>query len=199
MDRTEKQQKLGELKLRKWDMAPSLIATIPYLPGGDLGKAYNQIMERAEDWVLFMDQDLFLLNPNWYEICLRAIKLYGKEAAWITCRTNRIGRTEQRLLNAPKSNDIDEHRRMALKVWRENLMSMTDITDLPPGHLASGFFMLTNRRVWMEVGGFKEGFLGVDNDYHVKIREAGYRLIRLGGLYVYHHYSRDWFWPDIES
>jgi len=190
MNHKDNLQKLAEHKI---DDGLFIDTNIPYEPGGEVGQAYNRYMENADDWVLFLDQDVFLCNPNWYEICLDAIRFHGNEAGWITCWTNRIGRTEQKHPDAPESNDIEEHRQFAKKLWDENGVQVTDITDMGKD-LGSGFFMLTNKMVWRKVGGFKDGFLGVDNDYHVRIRNHGFKMLRLDGLYVYHHYSREWFW-----
>ena len=163
---------------------------IPYEPYKQLGKAYNRIMDKADDWVLFLDQDLYLCNPNWYQMCITWIENYGEQAGWITCFTNRLGHTMQIFNSAPESNDMTDHIRFAEMLWHSNGDAVTDISHMPDGMLASGFFMLTNKKVWNEVGGFADGFLGIDNDYHKKIVANGYKLLRLDGLYIYHNYSR---------
>ena len=52
---------------------------IPYRPG-NLGAAYNEAMAKADDWVLFLDDDFLLLNPKKYDICIDAIRQVGHKA-----------------------------------------------------------------------------------------------------------------------
>lgn len=190
--RQDKLARLGQFYMGDDNLYIDVI--VPYEPGGRLGYAYNRAMQTVEDWVLFLDQDLLLLNPMWYMMCLQAIRQYGNDCGWFTCWTNRLARDEQRRDDAPQSNDIEEHREFSRKLWTEYGNQVTDITIMPPPNAASGFFMLTNKVVWQTVGGFKEGFLSVDNDYHYKMLRHKYKVLRMDGLYIYHHYSRDWFW-----
>lgn len=168
---------------------------IPYEPHAELVTAYNRYMERAEGWVLFLDQDLFLCNPAWYAICLNAIQAHP-EAGIITCWTNRLCKSNhfQRDRNAPKGNDVEEHCAYARWKWDA---SGESFTSYQLGEFA-GFFLLTNRRTWEDVGGFQSvnggSLLGVDHDYAQRVVSAGRSIIRLDGLYVYHRYAREWRW-----
>ena len=48
--------------------------------------------------------------------------------------------------------------------------------------------MLFPKRVWLQTAGFKDGFLGVDNDFDKQVRELGYGTYIMKGVYVYHWY-----------
>lgn len=167
---------------------------IPHEPGAKLGEAYNRAMKTVADWVLFIDHDLYIVNPNWYRIMLCAIREIGHRAGWITCYTNRVSSAMKGWMwrpDAPKGDDIEEHRKFGRKLWDDNGLHSTDITQAPP---LSGFWILTHKKAWEKVGGFKPGQISVDNDYHIKLVQAGYEVHRMDGMYVYHHYGRDWLW-----
>jgi GT2 family glycosyltransferase len=163
---------------------------IAYAPNQKLGFAYNREMEHVDEWVIFIDYDVMLLNPHWYDICLNAIQKVGHDAGWITCYTNRIGCKHQALgIDNVESHDIRYHQQIAKKMYDTKRGKIRDLTD-QPGQL-SGMFILTNKKAWKATGGFKtDGFYGVDNDYSRRIRLAGYRLYLMEDLYVYHSYFR---------
>lgn len=49
--------------------------------------------------------------------------------------------------------------------------------------------MLVEKRLWMDVGGFKtEGMLGVDNDFYDRVRKSGRTIRQMRGVYLYHWY-----------
>ena len=164
---------------------------IPWNSNKDIGKSYNTLMSCIEDWVIFIDHDVLLVNPFWHSICISAIKKVGNDAGWITCYTNRIGCIQQRISGVnEKSDDIKYHRNFAKQVYEKNKGKIVDITDSK--YVLSGFFILTNKKVWEKSGKFKEeGFFTVDNAYHRSVVSAGFRLYLMTDLYVYHSYFRD--------
>ena len=164
---------------------------IPYSPDRNLGKAYNSFMEMLSDndWVLFIDDDVFLrTQPHWYSICEQAINQVGKQAGWITAITNRIGCSAQRYSDAPSGDDISSHIQYASRKFSEHGARLVGVDHAK----LSGFFILTHRQAWLDAGGFRNGFLGVDNNYCGKLKNAGYKTFALPGLYVYHAYKREW-------
>jgi GT2 family glycosyltransferase len=163
---------------------------IAYAPQQKLGFAYNREMGHIDEWVIFIDYDVMLLNPHWYDICLNAIQKVGHDAGWITCYTNRIGCKNQALgIDNIDSHDIKYHQLIAKKMYDTKRGKIIDLTP-GPGQL-SGMFILTNKKAWKAVGGFKEdGFYGIDNDYSMKLKRAGFRLYLMQDLYVYHSYFR---------
>lgn len=160
---------------------------IPYSLNGKLAKAYNRAMERAtSEWVLFMDNDLFLCNKHWYRMCVEAIKDAPERTGWITAVTNRIGSPHQRVEGAPLTHDLVEHCQFARIQYEKYGTKLEPL----PGAL-SGYWILTNKTAWEGCGGFNEertGLMGVDNDYSRALALSGYPYFKMPGLYVYHIY-----------
>jgi len=167
---------------------------IPYSPGNHLGFAYNEAMAAyVKDWVLFIDHDLLLVNPHWFDICRNAINSLGHEAGWITCYTNRINCKYQIAPDIDKKNDnIRYHREYAKNLYIKNKGSLKDVTDAKNCRF-SGFFMLTHKKAWEAAGKFNErcGLFSVDVQYSTALKSRGYRLYVMQDLYVYHAYFRD--------
>jgi len=158
---------------------------MPYAEGKKLAYAYNRAMESTTaEWVLFLDQDLFICNKRWYEMSIRAIRQVGHDAGWITAVTNRIGNPGQRAPNAPATHDLVEHIAYAKHMYE----TFGDQVVRFRGALC-GFFILTSKTAWKKAGGFNEGrtgLNGVDNDYSRAVQRAGYTLYGMPGLYFYH-------------
>lgn len=179
---------------------------IPYKPGRQLAKAYNEAMDTAAtEWVLMLDWDLFNCNPYWYDCCVSAIEQVGHEAGWITCVTNRIGGNSQKAKffmdeddPPPACDNIARHMAYARRLHRKyNVMNgnaelvKVDVRRFK-GAL-SGFFILTSKTAWKAAGGFNENrkrLMGVDNFYSRDVSKAGYRLMGMPGLYFYHIYRK---------
>lgn len=163
---------------------------IPFLPEKRLGECCNDIMERCEDWVLFLDQDILLLNHRWYQLCLDAVEYFGHCAGFITCVTNRIGCKHQKC-KVPDSYDMkfhDEYGETLYQKYKDD--PYVDCTDSDNGF--SGLFILTHKKAWEAAGGFVHKFLGMDTAYYGAVKRAGYKNIVMRHLYVYHHYQRKW-------
>ena len=163
----------------------------------NLGAVYNMAMKKADDWVLFMDSDAFLLHPKWYDICIRAIAREGYGAGLMTCYTNRLGCSQQ-IINRNSGHDILEHTQIAIDVEKENRNQVENYTN---GKRMSGHLMLTHRDAWERCGGFAEGVgvIGTDTRYHGAIESAGYKVLLLKDLYVYHRYERYWRLPEWQN
>ena len=61
---------------------------IPYGTEQRLADAYNQaLINGTSEWILFLDHDVFLCNPRWYDMCVTAIDTLSvdPQAACITC------------------------------------------------------------------------------------------------------------------
>jgi len=172
----------------------SIPVFIPWCDHGRIGKAYNDLMENhVEDWVIFMDHDVLLVNPLWHDICMATIKKVGHQAGMISCFTNRIGCKFQKAPGIDtKSDDIRYHRDFARNLYRKNKGKIKDLTTAPGGRY-SGMFILTHKKAWAAAGGFNEstGFFNVDCKYYTSIKNAGYRIYRMDDLYVYHGYFRE--------
>lgn len=162
---------------------PKIDVRIAYEPGGRIGDDYNRIMsEAAHEWVLFLDHDVLLLHPSWYEVCQRAIT-DNPRGGLFTMWTNNIGCKLQLAPDAPAGHDITAHRAYARTLWDRHGYACTANST----HLIGGFAMLTSKTAWRSAGGFPPGaFFGVDNEYHRRIMRAGYACYRMDGLYAYH-------------
>ena len=171
---------------------------MPYASNANIGFAYNDTMTRQiDDWVVFIDHDVWLANPLWHNICVAAIKKHGHEVGWFTCYTNRIG---CRFQKAPridtKSDDLKYHRQYALSLYQQNKGRVKDFTNAKGGRF-SGMFILTHKQAWADAGGFNEhiGFFGVDIKYFTALKNAGYKVMLMQDLYVYHGYFREFKKP----
>ncbi len=147
----------------------------------NIGAFYNRVMKQHKrgDWVLFLDHDAMVLTPGWYRTCLRAVNEHP-EAGLFTCRTNRGRRRVQHEGDAPRSDDISEHYDLAVRLARRGAAVK------PCGGRGWGFFLLIAYDAWKKMGGFKDGFYGVDTDAFDKVRAAGYHTYLLDGVYAYH-------------
>lgn len=169
---------------------------IPWGKNGNLGAAYNRLMDNVEDWVCFLDHDVLMLNPNWYHMCLNAIARVGDRAGWITGVTNAIANPYQLQSGAPKSDKILNHMEYAKQLYDKYGEKLVLVDSQPP-HFFSGFMILTHKKVWQDVAGFIDGFLGVDNEYHKALLRCGYQAYVMPGLYMYHLYHSKKKWGQF--
>lgn len=163
---------------------------IAYEPDRKLAFAYNRIMEETVcEWVLFLDQDLFICNPHWYTMCLEAVNSYP-QAGIISAKTNRINNSYQLDKDAPRTDNILDHISYSNFLWKKYKNSIIECkTNF------SGFFILTSKTAWKEAKGFDEsinkGLSKVDIFYSRKIKEKR-KLYLMEGLYFYHLYKSKW-------
>jgi len=173
-------------------MIHTYTAYCPKEKGKNLGWAYNNFMEMVpdDDWVLFLDHDAMFTTPDWYhqieEIVTIADKP-GSKVGLLTACSNRIGNVEQILFDKDskeaKNHDMYFHRTIGLSKQKTFRTQLTQAKNL-----ISGIILLLPKRVWKEVGGFKDGFLSVDNDIDTKVRSFGYKTYIMTGVYCYHWY-----------
>jgi GT2 family glycosyltransferase len=160
---------------------------IPYDPGKNLGRAYNEamIMVPDHDWACLMDYDVMLLTPDAGKI-LQEYASRADNNTLLTCYTNRVSRlSTMQLLTGTISEeaDIREHIKLAEK-QKHLLYQATEIRrDI------SGMLMLLSKNLWLRYN-FPDngGCLGVDTLYNRMLRGAGKKIMRMDGLYVFHAY-----------
>ena len=161
----------------------------------NIGATYNKFMEMVsnDDWVCFLDHDAMFTTHNWYKMLeqvVSRIEEVNLSIGLLTGVTNRIGNDEQIIFEKTspeaQNHDMYFHR----KIGYERMLKH-GIYRREAKIVISGIVMLTSKKVWSECGGFKDGFLGVDNDYDKKVRSAGYKTVILDGLYLYHWYRAD--------
>lgn len=176
---------IGEMKdIQK---VPDIYYTVPFSLIKDFGKAYNQYMEllqNDDDWMCFMDGDIFFLNPDFGKHIADVIAMNPGGGIY-TCLTNRIANPEQRIngkfINTP---NILTHKKYA-DSRKKKYYSLVKQTH----KRISGFLMVVQKKVWKEIK-FTEGLgiLGVDWDFSTRVLESGYPIYIMQGLYVFHYY-----------
>jgi len=165
---------------------------IPYAPRDkklNLGWAYNNFMSMVneDDWVLFLDHDASFTTRDWYTQIEEIINDNSEYGAF-SCLTNRIGQRVQ-LLNGVNVNNHDMfyHRKIGSTLQERD---KTKVIEFPNNEL-SGVIILLSKKTWNKIGGFKEGFLGVDNTFHRDCINNNIKVGLMLGFYVYHWYRGD--------
>lgn len=171
---------------------------IPYAPADknkNIGWVYNNFMEMIgdDDWACFVDHDAMFTISDWYPRLQNMVDAIDSgdfdfsNIGLITALTNRIGNQEQIVFlkdsDEAQNHDMYFHRKLGKSLSIKNDHKVTYAKNL-----ISGILMLTPKRVWKKTGGFKDGFLGVDNDYDAKVRKAGYKTVIMHEIYMYHWY-----------
>lgn len=164
--------------------------TTPYILDKNFGGAYNNEFMRHtsdDDFVCARDGDTMFLTSDWGEIIFNYA--YQNPSAVMICYTNRIHRlaTDQLLFGKPIDNpDINYHIALAKK-QKEKLYQVSPTTSA-----LSGFLVLIPKKIWNIVK-FREGcnLLGVDTGFFKDVRAAGFDVLRMDGLYVFHTYRID--------
>ena len=170
-----------------------IVTMIPYCPrseGINLGLAYNELMNRLrdEDWACFIDHDACFTTHDWYAQ-LEEITAGLTEPCVLTAVTNRVGSLWQLAPGVDRGDHaMDYHRRVGRAFQSASRRSLRDVTD---ESLMSGVVILLSKKTWSLLGGFAEGFLGVDNAIHQAARDRGCRVYLMEGVYVYHWYRAD--------
>ena len=83
---------------------------------------------------------------------------------------------------------MDYHRQVGQAIQANARTALRDVTG---ESLMSGVVILLSKQTWHMLGGFQEGFLGVDNAIHQAARDRGCRVYLMEGVYVYHWYRAD--------
>ena len=162
--------------------------------GKKLGRYYNEFMNLLPDdaYGCLMDYDTQFLTNDFGKHLYEYIKLYPN--ATFTCRTNRMHKsnTNQQLTGIERDNhDILYHREIARK-RKIHLYEVTKLNDHRRKELMGGMLMLISKKVWREVGGFKEeGILDVDNKFHLSLIQHDKEVLCMEGIYIYHWYRSD--------
>ena len=161
---------------------------IPWDSNKNIGVSYNKILNLVDDddWVCFLDGDA-VHTSSFFGKRIEDVIVNNSNFSMFTCVTNRIGCPYQIAQGVNQLTDDQRyHRDFGENTWNDHKTIVLDITNL---QLLSGVLILINKKAWQKVGGFKEtGMLGVDNDIHVKFKNAGLRVGLMKGIYVQHWY-----------
>ena len=171
-------------------MITTYIAYAPKEEELNLGRQYNKLVEASPtEWVCFLDHDAMWLTRDWYHDLCEAAKHGEREGIGLFgCMTNRIGNKQQRV-GGGATHDIVRMRETAAlrhELYR-NTESAYQVTTEP----LSGVVMLISKTAHRKMGGFAEGFLGVDWDACRRVREAGMKVALMHHVMVYHWYRAD--------
>lgn len=166
-----------------------IVAATPFATDRNLGAAYNEFLGRLsdDDWAVLIDHDAMWTTPHWYNQ-LSSV-LVDRSIGCITAMTNRIGCPYQRVPGADANHDVRFHRQLGEQLRRQHGTDTIDVTRREP--LISGVVLTVRAGTVRAVGGFRSGLLGVDNALHASLRDAGFQVLLMPGLYVYHWYRAD--------
>lgn len=163
----------------------------------DLAWAYNDCMRLLDDddWACFIDHDAMFTTPNWYHQ-LNDIIEKNPEYSCFVAAANRLYSDWQMPEGIDKdTHDIVYHRGIGRDLQDMNYGRVVDVTkcaDLPaPPETSpfSGVVILYKKSVWKDVP-FRllepNRLTGIDNLLHLDLRDKGYKVGLMSGVYVYH-------------
>lgn len=157
---------------------------------GNLGKAYNDFAKLVpeDDWICFLDSDAIWTTKSWYRDMEKIIE-ENPEYSLFTCMTNRVACIYQKFDNVDEDmHDMLYHRNVGANAKKTFGTKVTDITS---AQLLSGVMILIKKSTWTDINGAPDGFLGVDNCIHERVKNIGQRVGLCSGIYVYHWYRAD--------
>lgn len=160
---------------------------IPWSSEKNLGKAYNDAVRTSDkEYVCFLDRDAMFTTPFYGKQIEDIVKKNPKAGAF-TCMTNRVWCKWQIPVGIDQeTNDIEYHFKKGLEFQEAHYWEVQDKTQ--HGWM-SGVMILIKKSTWQKIGGFREsGMLGVDNDFHKRLRAHAEKLYLMRGVYVYHWY-----------
>lgn len=164
----------------------NLRAMIPYRADANLGRAYNEELERLPDgdWAAFLDHDAMPTTPRWHAQLLEAIAFMPEAGAFVAM-TNRIAAPWQ-CCGDSKTNDIAWHRRFGAE--RAKVRTLLDVSQTKG---FGGVLFAVSKSSWRLAGGFAEGLGCVDHSLHFALQRIGRPVFLVEGLYVFHwrHYG----------
>lgn len=165
------------------------IAYAPKSYGMNLGRCYNEYMERLADdeYALFIDHDAMFTNNSWRDVVASAYSEHAEETALFISRTNRINNPYQRLNLLENNHNLFDHDIFATNLAKKYGKSVLECAKLPS---SSGVIIMLSKKTWLKHK-FTDGFLKVDNNIHLSHRNAGDPVYIMQGLHVYHFYRAD--------
>lgn len=182
---------------------PALVS--PWAADGDLGDAYNEwlgMFAGRFEWVVFADHDGEVLNRDWHARLEAGIaeleRRVSSEAGLlppgiVTIAVNRLKTFNDEHDGMGQScgilGDHNTADRVAIageleRRWGNEAFAIGAETPT----LMAGYFMCVNVERALEVGGFAEGFAGVDNEMHRRLEQYGYGVYLMPGLLFWHRH-----------
>lgn len=159
---------------------------IPFDENNRLARAYNRALANGiSEWVLFLDHDVFLCNPHWYEMCLEAIHSLQNDpkAVCIGCMCGGERHKQTMESGFIPTADIDYYIKESIKHYQTYGNLLQQIHEHVPG-----YFMLLKREIAREIGfhQVKNTINNIDQDFGNRLLKVGYHIYLMRGLYIYH-------------
>lgn len=163
--------------------------TIPWAADGNLGAAYNTAanlyLKAGCTHLPFMDHDVMMLARDWHALLAENIERYP-DAGLFTCRVNMQWHGQRsQSLHIEQDLNIEQQLDVAAQLRKAHGTEARKIGV--KGHeLISGFFFCVHIKRFLDAGGAPDGFLGVDNEIHKRLHEAGYPAYVIEGMLCWH-------------
>ena len=173
---------LVDLPVEKY---PKIWEITPYGFDRNYGKACNEfcsIIPGDEDWIIVKDYDFMFLTPSHQHLISEIVKR-NPEVGLFTCYTNRVKAKKQIRPHMFSNPNLGDHRKEAILLSETRRYDLKDLNKV-----ISGYVMIFQKKVWEEVGGFKDGLLAVDNNFSRKILNSGRKVMLMEGVYGMHYY-----------
>lgn len=156
------------------------------------GKAINDIVKVLpdDDWICLRDIDTLPLDHVSFIKQCEDIAKDGRFGL-VSCMTNRLGLPWQLIhgkMLSEKETNIDHE----IEVAKKAVLKHGSKVEEAPREIA-GVMMLFPKKVWTEVGGFREGgiIFGnqlLDNIFYEAVKAKGYKVGIAKGIYLLHLY-----------
>lgn len=160
---------------------------IPFSINKNIGKEYNYYMglvKKDSDYGLLQDHDTLFTIPDWY-VRMNEIVKANPNVDCFNVRTNRIDCRWQKY-PCEDTNDFLYHWNLGHEIYAKFGNRVRDCTTKG---LMSGLVMIIKKSSWKKTGGFDEkGILGVDNNFHRKLKANNMRVYLMEGIYCFHFY-----------
>lgn len=162
----------------------------PYDLEKNLGAYYNREIHSLpnNDWsAVFVDSDCMFTTDFFGHQINHILEKYP-EAGLFTAVTNRVGSKYLCVDGMFEETNMVKHFQKGKELYETKYDQVTDITDADP---ISGMCFIIRRSTWQKMGRVieeKGKALGIDNDFHYKVKSVGEKIYRMDGVYVLHKY-----------
>ena len=167
---------------------PTIHYLTPYDSGKNIGKAYNEAIERIgddNDWIVVRDGDTLFPTPQWGKHIEDTLMKIGDHYQLIGAMTNRIGGEHQRVPGMFEVWDMREHVKKAQELQEKHYAAVEETNKG-----VAGFFLAFRKKTWKHIK-FTENPNEArlfDTVFYKAARSAKMRIGIMKGLYIVHLY-----------